>query len=317
MLEIIREISSHLDIDIKEAELIVEKAQKGGEINDACPPDVWLKKRFLPNLVFIEEEDYARMCIDALKILKKTAGTDYGSSRQRDMGQLWADMTRGYLGEFAFILFLKKNWGISAWLNHEIGNLQDFLPTDIHALQKNDEEKRKPSLKISIKTAKWNGLWFDIPGDQFAHSNVHILVKAGTGRDHLFAFFKHISIFKDKILKRAKDIGCLSHEEADDLFEKLPSFKPIAAYICGFVKKDAHYKFLDYQGKRGLKNFTLTAWKGPIRSDDLKQIQLKQKIKGSVKFESIGEFSHENGYLFNTGSLLWQEADWKEWIDRI
>ena len=45
-------------------------------------------------------------------------------------------------------------------------------------------------LNISIKTSKWNGIWLDIPGNQFEHSDIHVFVKIGAGRDHLFAFFK-------------------------------------------------------------------------------------------------------------------------------
>ncbi len=36
-------------------------------------------ERLLPNLVFIDEPGYAAMCIDALKIVSTTAGTDFGS----------------------------------------------------------------------------------------------------------------------------------------------------------------------------------------------------------------------------------------------
>lgn len=140
------------------------------------------------------------MCIDALKIVSTTAGTDFGSSRQRDFGQVWADMTRGYLGEYAFKKFLEKTYSISCELGHEIGNLGDYLPTDIHNIKKSGESWRKPKLSIGVKAVKWNGIWFDIPSDQFNHSDIHVLVKVGTARDHLFAFFKQLSVFKDKVL---------------------------------------------------------------------------------------------------------------------
>ena len=90
----------------EEATVIVDKAEKGGEVKNSL--EDWLKLRFLPNIVLIDEDGYSRMCIDALKILSKTAATDYGSSRQRDFGHVWADMTRGYLGELAFKLFLER-----------------------------------------------------------------------------------------------------------------------------------------------------------------------------------------------------------------
>ena len=310
-------IAEKLGVDIIEATMILEKAEIGGEINNTVPIEKWLNERFLPNCIFIDEDGYARMCVDALKILSFTAATDYGSSRQRDMGQLWADMTRGYLGELAFITYLEHRWKINATLGHEVGALKDFLPEDIKSVKKENEPERSPKIKVSIKTVKWNGIWFDIPGDQFSHSDVQILVKVGAGRDHLFAFFKQISVFKDKVLKRGQDVGVLTQDSASKLFDQLPSFKPIPAYICGFVLRDVQYQNLSFSGKRGRKNYTITSWNGPIMSGDIEQIKLRENIAGSVKFEGIGEFAHDSGYLFNTGNLIWEENNWHELIDRI
>lgn len=308
--EAINIIEGKLSVDLKEATNIIDKAVVGGEINPDDNFGDWIEKRFLPNLVFIDEKGYSLMCIDALKILSKTAPTDYGSSRQRDLGQLWADMTRGYLGEYAFSLFLQNRWGITAKLGHEVGELKDYLPMDIHQIKEPQAEYRSPRLKIGIKAVKWNGIWFDISGDQFNHSDIHVLVKVGTGRDHLFAFFKKISVFKDKILKVGQEVGSLSAEEADKLYQDLPSFTPISAYICGFVPKDAEYRNLSYTGNKGRLHYTIKSWNGPINSGDLDRIKEKEGIAGDVKFEGIGKFAHDKGYLFNTGSLLWKEDDW-------
>lgn len=308
--EAVNIIKEKLDTDLKEAEMIITKAIVGGEISNDAGIEDWINKRFLPNLIFIDEKGYSQMCIDALKILSKTAPTDYGSSRQRDLGQLWADMTRGYLGEYAFSLFLEKRWGITAKLGHEVGELKDYLPMDIHQIREPQAEYRTPRLKIGIKAIKWNGIWLDISGDQFNHSDIHVLVKVGTGRDHLFAFFKKISVFKDKILKIGQEVGSLSEKEAEDLYNDLPSFKPISAYICGFVKKNAEYSALPYTGKKGRLHYTIYSWKGSINPGDLEAIKRKENISGKIKFEGIGSFAHDKGYLFNTGSLLWKEDDW-------
>jgi len=96
---------------------LFEKAIEGGEISKGTKIETWLEERFLPNIVTIDKDGYAKMCVDALKILGGTAATDYGSSRQRDMGQLWADMTRGYLGEYAFIRFLYEKGGYNCLIN--------------------------------------------------------------------------------------------------------------------------------------------------------------------------------------------------------
>src|SRR3990167_4309840 len=304
-------VSKKLDITKEESEKIIEKAVIGGEVSEDGDFGPWCKDRFLPNCVLIDETGYSKMCVDALKILSRTAPTDYGSSRQRDLGQLWADMTRGYLGEYAFLLFLKERWGITAKLGHEIGRLQDYLPMDIHKIKEPNADYRAPSIKISVKTTKWNGIWLDIPGDQFNHSDVHVLVKVGAGRDHLFAFFKKLSVFKDKVLKRGEDLGCISKETSAEMFNRLPDFSPVPAYICGFVKKAADYASISYQGKKGNKHYTIAGWCGPIKSGDLEKIKQKEKSSGNIKFSGIGEFAHENGYLFNAGNLLWTKSDWE------
>jgi len=315
--EVENKIKEHLKISDKEAELIVSKAFLGKEILDDNGIKNWYETRFLPNLVFIDENGYAKMCIDSLKILETTAATDYGSSRQRDLGQLWGDMTRGYLAEYAFILFLKEKWNILAELGHEKGILEEYLPSDIHKVRKENESiMRESNLKIGIKGTKWNGIWFDIPGNQFSHSNIHVFVKVGTARDHLFAYFKHISVFKDKILKKGIEIGSINQDEADSLFDKLPLFQSIPAYISGFVITDREYKDLPYKGKKGKFHFTINEWAGEMKSGDLQRIKKNENLeeKGNVKFEGIGEFSHDKGFLFNTGSLYWEKEDWENFV---
>lgn len=315
--EAISRVAEHLSVAELEAASIVEKAISGGESTEDGL-ESWLQERFIPHVVFIDEDGYARMCIDALKILGTTAATDYGSSRQRDFGQHWADMTRGYLGELALKIFLKSK-GIEIELGHEIGELSDYLPSDIHKIKKPGEETRDPRSQVGIKAVKWNGIWMDLPGDQFNHSDFHILIKVGTGRDHLFAFFKKISVFKDKVLRVGQNIGLLSSEEADDLYNKLPTFRPIPAYIAGFVKKDEIYADLSYKGKRGRMHYKIQEWNGRIRPGDLDIIKEREGLiaSGKVEFEGIGRFNHDRGYLFNAGNLKWKNEDWDELMERL
>lgn len=313
----IKEIAHKLQCSQVEATKILEKARSGGEFGAEISEQDWFETRFLPNLVVINEDGYAKMCVDALKILGTTAATDYGSTRQRDLGQLWADMTRGYLGEFAFQLFLKEKFDIEIVLGHEIGKISDFLPSDIQGVLENDGELRSPKLSISIKTTKWNGIWLDIPGDQFNHSDVQVLVKVGTGRDHLFAFFKHLSVFKDKVLKKGQEVGAINSKEAEDIFEQLPQFTPITAYICGFVEKHERYLEPIYQGKKGRINYKIHSWAGKIGPGDIELIKKENSVVGKVEFEGIGTFAHDRGYLFNTGKLLWQSTDWERLIQKL
>ena len=318
--EAIKIIKEKILVTDGDATNILEKAKDGQEITEDFTLEKWLNERFLPNCISITEEGYAKMCVDALKILSTTAATDYGGSRQRDLGQLWADMTRGYLGELALLLFLENKAKIKAELGHEIGAIEEFLPMDIHKIKTSrDLEYRKPKINISIKATKWNGIWLDIPGDQFTHSDIHVFVKVGTGRDHLFAFFKSLSVFKDKVLKKGEEVGVLSSEESLTLYNSLPNFSPIPAYICGFVKKDQAFKDLPYEGKKGRIHYTITSWNGARKQGDLEEIKAQEKIsgKGEVSFLNIGKFAHNTGYLFNTGNLLWQASDWKKVFDSI
>ena len=117
-MSVITSITELIRVEEREAEMILEKAKKGGEINNDMSDIDWFEKRFKPNVVFIDEDGYTKMCVDALKILGTTAATDYGGSRQRDLGQLWADMTRGYLGEYAFQIYLKNKLNLEAKLGH-------------------------------------------------------------------------------------------------------------------------------------------------------------------------------------------------------
>lgn len=261
------------------------------------------------------------MCVNALKFLLTTTATDFGSSRQRGLWQMWADMTRGYIGEYAVVKFLQKHWQIEAELGQEKGNIKEYLPTDIHNIKKpNEKILRKPQLNIGIKTTKWNGIWLDIPGQQFTHSDIHILVKVGAGRDHLFSFFKEISVFKDKVLKKGVDVGSINLEEADELYDSLPSFTNIPAYICGFVMNKP-YSTLPYGGKAGRNIFTVTSWNGFYNKDqDLKELIEIEKVKkpgiNTAKFQGIGNFAH-SGYVFNTGNLLWTKQDWDSIINKL
>lgn len=302
-----------------DAKDLLTKAIIGGELETLDPPHCadWVANRLIPNCAYIDEVGYTKMCVDALKILHTTAGTDYGSSRQRDMGQLWADMTRGYLGELAMKMIFKSRWNVGIDLDHEAGNLSDYLPLDIHRVTHDGNPPRPPKIKISVKTTKSIGIWLDIPGDQFNHSDVHMLVKVCAGRDHLFSFFKSISVFKDKVLRKGVESGSLTETESADLFTRLPSFRPIPAYVCGFVLKDEKYSRLSYKGRAGKKNFEISGWRGPYDPKDLIEIKSNNQITGKVGFAGIGEFTEQKRYLFNTGSLLWKSSDWKSVIEKL
>jgi len=150
----------HLETGIK----FVEKAFQATMFSTTSENDIgeWYENNFKPNLFLLDEQEYTEATIQSLRIQFLIAGTDFGSSRQRDMGQKWSDTIRGYLGELGVRQVLKRKFNLDISLGHEPGELDDFLPTDIHKVKKlGDTEFRDPKINVSIKTTKSNGIWLD------------------------------------------------------------------------------------------------------------------------------------------------------------
>jgi hypothetical protein len=312
----IHELGQFLHCSFDEAKGVIETAIAAGECErEAGSVKDWIDNRLMPNTVFIDHLGYAEMCINALRTVPSITATDFGSSRQRDLGQLWADMTRGYLGELAVKRHLESKFGMTISLGHELGDLEEFLNSDIKDVTV-DGVARPPKVAVGIKTMKMNALWLDIPNAQFLHSDFHISVKVKAPRDHLFSFFKSISVFKDKVLKLGTDHELITAAESERIYTDIPDFGQIAAYICGFVPKDASYRDLDYGGRMGSKNFTVNKWNGPLRDGDFERIRVRESAH-RVQLEGIGQLSHDQGYLFNSGSLRWREEDWEQLVRQL
>jgi hypothetical protein len=73
---------------------------------------------------------------------------------------------------------------------------------------------------------------------------------------------------------------------------------------------------LPYEGRKGTKNFTIDGWKGERRPGDLDAIRAKESA-AKAEFERIGKFSHELGFLFNTGSLEWDTTAWSNLVNAL
>lgn len=93
-------------------------------------------------------------------------------------------------------------------------------------------------------------------------------------------------------------------------------FQSIPAYIAGFAVRNKKHADLAYTGKKGRIHFNIESWNGEIKAGDLQRIKEKEQLptNGKVKFEGIGDFSHENGYLFNVGNLFWKKEDWEKFV---
>jgi hypothetical protein len=308
------------DMDILVATQFISKAYEVRVFKDTSYDSLsdWYFNKFKPNVFLLDEDEYTEASIQSLKIQFLIAGTDFGTSRQRDMGQKWSDTIRGYLGELGLKQLLANRFNIDIELGHEPGRLEEYLDLDIRQVKNiSDLSYRNPNINVSIKTTKSNGVWLDIPGDQFSHSDLYVLALIGVDVNHLFSFFKHLSVFKDKVLKKGVDNNCINQFEADEIYNKVPSFRKIYGYIAGLVSSDINKDDYTYEGIMGRTNFTITNWSGKYEEDYL-EIVKSDKGARSVKFAGIGSFTQSNRHIFGLAGLKNSDDDWKTMlVDKI
>jgi len=317
-------------------EELIEGAIRGGDINyfggDLKAWIEWLSWASVP----LDERDYLEVAVHALRLAPRLAATDYGTARQRDLGQLWTDTIRGFLGEKAFVKWLKQRFGILAELDYRRGPLEEFLPSDIKKV-KIGKEERAPHLKISIKTTKLRGIWLDVPGAQVEHSDIFVLVRVGVTREHFVAFLKKISVIREKLLEQAKNLGIITEDELEEIWNVVPEFTAIPAYIVGFLDKRDIWselvadKVLEADGRiagRKQRRIVISRYLGywqPGDSDIEKRVldMLSQKLGrqvasiSKIEFEGIGEFSRARHFIVNSGLLRRKIEEWKALLQEL
>jgi hypothetical protein len=303
---------------------------RGGESGGELGPDALSQERWIQrigfHLVWLDFADYTRALIRSIWLAPRFAGTDFGTSRQRDLAQVWTDAARGFLGELAFQKFLDRRFQVSVKLSSRRGSLEEFLPSDIDKIQKPGEHWRKPYLRVSIKTTKFNGRWLDLPGAQFEHSDVFVLVKLGISRIHFLSFLKNISFMRDKLIPRARELGELNEAEAQELWDELPDFAPIPAYIAGFLDKEGlslpiHQLTCDVKG-RTRRRIEVAAGVGLFSRTTLRDHPEIKRLDPSGKLpividpiiDSLTDSSH---FLANSGALAFGRQQWEGLIGRL
>lgn len=316
------EIADENSVD-KLANQLLRGAENSLELEGSF--ESWLRNRFECQLIWTDKNDYLKALVRALWLAPVFAGTDFGSSRQRDMAQVWTDTARGFLGEIAVSKFLLNSFDIKTTVDIRRGELTEFLPTDIANIKLPDEEWRKPNLNISIKTTKFNGRWLDVPGNQLEHSDVFILVKIGILRQHFLAFLKAISFLRDKLFAGASSLGELDKEEANQLWDEVPEFDPIPAYVAGYLYKgDINLPIHKISCRRkGRKNIriTITQGIGLFSPQTLRKNPGIRSIdpNGSlpIEIEPIIKSLTGTHFLAHSGGLEWREESWRRLIDMI
>ncbi len=311
---------------------LCEGAVRGLDVDQLGGLDGWIDWLNWSSVV-LDENDYLKVALHALRLAPRVAATDYGTARQRDLGQLWADAIRGFLGEIAFAKWLHEKHGLAVELDYRLGPLEEFLPSDIKSVN-----GRQPRIKISIKTTKLNGIWLDVPGAQIEHSDVYVLVRVGVTREHLIAFFKKISVIRDKFMKIAQERGLLSEKELSEIWNSVPEFSPLPAYIAGFLDKSEIseyikniYSIIEADGEvkvgRKVSKIVINKYMGYWHSGEdvyVKNLREYLKRKGKnikddmkIEFEGIGEFSRALHFIASSGLLKKRREDWDSIVARL
>jgi hypothetical protein len=312
-------------------EEICNGAVRGLDISDFNSMKEWAEWLSFASAV-LDETDYLRATIYAVSLAPKLAGTDYGTARQRDLGQLWTDAIRGFLGEIALAKWLNQRFGIKVSLCYRKGDLEEFLPSDIKEVN-----GRPPNLNVSIKTTKLGGIWLDVPYKQIEHSDVFVLVRVGVGREHFVAFLKSISVIRDKILKKGLDLGIVSENEYEDILNEIPDFEKIPAYIAGFLDKREFRDQLEkdlvltadgvIKGRKSRKmvvNKFLGFWHP--EEERYKKALLEKYMKAhpgaspdvvKIEFEGIGDFSKTLHFVASSGVLKRKKHEWSSLVEHL
>lgn len=286
--------------------------------------------------VLIDREDYLKAAVYALNLAPRLAGTDYGTSRQRDLGQLWTDTIRGFLGEVAFAEWVRERFGIELELDYRKGMLEEFLSSDIKSFG-----GKKPRHNLSIKTTKFSGVWLDIPYKQIEHSDVFVLVRVGVTREHFLAFLKDVSVVRDKLLAEARRLNIITDEELKDIWNSIPSFRSIPAYVAGFFDKTSYgNKVKDRTSvfladgrisrRKGVEIIIVNKYAGYWNPSENEYEKYRRRVvelfrsqgkqvsdTAKIEFEGIGRFTPTLHFIVSSGVLKRYKEDWESLFSRV
>ena len=310
----------------KLSEQVLKSAKDGLEFNGVTFGD-WLETRFKYQLVWLDSDDYAKALTRALWLAPHFAGTDFGTSRQRDMGQEWTDTARGFMGEIAAGKFLKEKFDVEVLPITRRGAAQEFMETDIEDIILPNHQKSASKIKVSIKTGKFNSRWLDV-GTQYTYSDVYMFVKVGVLRSHFLSFLKDISFLRDKLFPRAMALNELGEEESKTLWDEVPTLQPLPAYVAGYINKpnpNSPITSLNWRIKSGRKTRSIVVMQGvgimnaeTIRSvEEIKQIDPEGRL--SIEIEPIIKQleQRDTHFLASCGGLYWGSDNMSSLVKKI
>jgi len=292
------------------------RREKRGSRWYICDIDRWFSEKVLPNTVVLTKSDYQVALYRAFNLLVKgnIARTDFGSSRQRDFGQMWTDFTRGYLGEIGMKKFMKARLDLDVELEElRIGEVQEFIQRDIVKV-KEGVDFRNVRTKISVKTSKLNALWLDI-GNQISHSDFFVFIKIGLKTDHYTTYMKESGAV-EKLLREAVQAGELQENQLEyiknELFERIPDFRELPVYVAG------------YASKQDLESGRLDVEERVVRKRSGETVTVKTVIGGMGYYDEdtadevlgLGDIG-VGKHLASINSLKWMQEDWNKVKEKI
>jgi len=304
-------LDSQFDIDpytVDDLSDLIKAGSKSGEFTKEPEGNTkkivdleeWFENRVLPNTVSVAWDDYMDALSSSFELLTlgEVAKTDFGSSRQREFGQLWTDFSRGFLGEIIIKKFFQNRFGeIIDLEQREVGDVEDYLPSDVTRIKK-DGEWTEVEGTLSIKTSKLKAMWLGIPQNEYGSSSAYTFVKMGIPLTHLATYLKEADAISELLERVDKE------DKRERIKETIPDFEPIPAYIPGF------------------------AWSEDFEEGDLEvhKANIHAHIEGGIGerpeeppegYESINtrgpDMSEE--YISGTGVLRWEKEDWMELVD--
>ncbi len=312
------------------AKQIVRGADGGSEFDEGF--DNWLENRFIPQTIWLSSDDYARGITRALPQALIFAGSDFGSSKQRDLGQLWTDTARGLLGEISVQRFFTERLGVQIEQDTSLDlDIDDYISTDIKRVQEPSGEYRTTKINTSIKTGKFNARWLDeYSAPKNSHIDAFIFVRLGTPKEHFVSYLKDISFLKTKLFPKAIELGELTADSSSALWDSIPQFEPIPAYISGFLmQKDLNSPIHsvtaeiagseNYRGKKDTRRIYIKKGVGVFTRNNLYAIPEFQNLdpehKLKIIIDGIGsEIENKDHFYANTGSFSYGIENWQRFI---
>lgn len=312
---------------------LIRGAVGGSEFNDEGF-ESWLNNRFIPQTIWLSSDDYARGITRALPQALLFASSDFGSSKQRDLGQLWTDTARGLLGEIAVQRFFTQKLGLQIQQDTSIDqNLDDYISTDIKFIKETSGTYRETKINTSIKTGKFNARWLDeYSAPKIAKIDAFIFVRLGTPKEHFVAYLKDISFLKTKLFPKAIELGELNADSSSELWDSIPEFEPIPAYISGcLLREDLNYPIHsvkaevtgseNYRG-RDTRKIYIKKGVGVFTKNNLYAIPEFQELDPEKKLKIIiegieKEVDNKDHFYANTGSFNYGLESWKKLTTRL